>query len=238
MKSSNLSYEIEEGRYAMKIFEQNWSISVKTMMKNSRWNQGLNEPGKLLHLFARDHPGPSEAGAEENGRRKMSLPPLLAAHLGRNKNGQPLQSSLTSVYGGRQSSINIGGNLPLNIMLLSHHTQPFIPSSAHVPNAFIPTYANPYSQPSMGIINGQTQASLSKLRLVIPLLGEPLSTLHKEGLFADPTGFVTPCVCWIEDYPLLDGLKMPSYVPWTNEHPFEKRELNAIIGAWFTLWRD
>ncbi|GJT05329.1 hypothetical protein Tco_0839791 [Tanacetum coccineum] len=25
-------------------------------------------------------------------------------------------------------------------------------------------------------------------------------------------------------------------VPWTNERPLEK-ELNAIIGAWFTLWR-
>ncbi|GJS79984.1 hypothetical protein Tco_0729865 [Tanacetum coccineum] len=43
---------------------------------------------------------PSEAGAEENGRREMNLPPLLTSHLGRNKNGQPLQSSLTSVHGG------------------------------------------------------------------------------------------------------------------------------------------
>ncbi|GJX90914.1 retrovirus-related pol polyprotein from transposon TNT 1-94 [Tanacetum coccineum] len=36
------------------------------------------------------------------------------AHLGRSKNGQPLQSSLTSVHGGPQPSINIGGSLPLN----------------------------------------------------------------------------------------------------------------------------
>ncbi|GJW95431.1 hypothetical protein Tco_0175103 [Tanacetum coccineum] len=27
-------------------------------------------------------------------------------------------------------------------------------------------------------------------------------------------------------------------VPWTNERPLENKELNAIIGAWFTLWRD
>ncbi|GKB15367.1 probable acyl-[acyl-carrier-protein]--UDP-N-acetylglucosamine O-acyltransferase, mitochondrial isoform X1 [Tanacetum coccineum] len=26
--------------------------------------------------------------------------------------------------------------------------------------------------------------------------------------------------------------------PWTNERPLESRELNAFIGAWFTLWRD
>ncbi|GJS75102.1 hypothetical protein Tco_0693255 [Tanacetum coccineum] len=31
-------------------------------------------------------------------------------------------------------------------------------------------------------------------------------------LFANPTGSVTPFVCWIGDYPLLDGLKMPSHV--------------------------
>ncbi|GKC05920.1 reverse transcriptase domain-containing protein [Tanacetum coccineum] len=32
------------------------------------------------------------------------------------------------------------------------------------------------------------------------------------GLFADPTGCVTLFVRWIEDYPLLDGIKMPSHL--------------------------
>ncbi|GKA25675.1 hypothetical protein Tco_0711784 [Tanacetum coccineum] len=32
------------------------------------------------------------------------------------------------------------------------------------------------------------------------------------GLFADLTSCVTPFVRWIEDYPLPDGLKMPSHV--------------------------
>ncbi|GJU44274.1 hypothetical protein Tco_1201540 [Tanacetum coccineum] len=50
---------------------------------------------------------PSEAGVEENGRREMNRSLLLAAHLGRNENGQPLQSLLTSVHGGRQSLINL-----------------------------------------------------------------------------------------------------------------------------------
>ncbi|GJY71666.1 hypothetical protein Tco_0475369 [Tanacetum coccineum] len=126
---------------------------------------------------------PSKAGAEENGRREMNLPPLLAAHLGRNKNGQPLQSSLTSVHGGRQSSINIGGNLPPNGTLLSHHAQPFIPSSAHVPNGFVPTHVNPYSQPSTGIINGQTPSALIKvLQMEFSPLGEPfLRPLQRMG---------------------------------------------------------
>nr|GEZ48030.1 reverse transcriptase domain-containing protein [Tanacetum cinerariifolium] len=99
---------------------------------------------------------PSEARAEESERQEMNLPPLLATYLGRNENGQPLRSSLTSVYGGRQSLINIGGNLPPNGTHLSHHAQPFIPSSAHVPSGFVPTHVTPYCKPSTGIVNGQT----------------------------------------------------------------------------------
>ncbi|GJT59613.1 hypothetical protein Tco_1003146 [Tanacetum coccineum] len=141
---------------------------------------------------------PSKAGAEENGRREMNLPPLLAAHLGRNENGQPLQSSLTFVHGGRQSSINIGGNLPPNGTLLSHHAQPFISSSAHVPNGFVPTHANPYSQPSAGIINGQTPSFPFQAQTGNPSVGG--------------TSVYPPQGGYIEDYPLPDGLKMPSHV--------------------------
>ncbi|GKA91320.1 hypothetical protein Tco_0813190, partial [Tanacetum coccineum] len=108
---------------------------------------------------------PSEAEAEENERREMNLPPLLAAHLGRNKNGQPLQSSLIFVHGGRQSLINIGGNLPPN------------------------------------------------------------------GLFTNATGSVTPFVRWIEDYPLLDGLKMASYVGSYNEKGDPDNFLHLFEGA-------
>ncbi|GKB09669.1 hypothetical protein Tco_0837981 [Tanacetum coccineum] len=43
---------------------------------------------------------PSKLGSDGNRSQGMNLPPLLAAHLGRSENGQPLQSSLTSVYGG------------------------------------------------------------------------------------------------------------------------------------------
>ncbi|GJS94022.1 hypothetical protein Tco_0800990 [Tanacetum coccineum] len=35
---------------------------------------------------------------------------------------------------------------------------------------------------------------------------------YPAGLFADPTGSVTPFVPWIKEYPLPDGLKMPSHV--------------------------
>ncbi|GKC77694.1 hypothetical protein Tco_1128468, partial [Tanacetum coccineum] len=52
---------------------------------------------------------PLEIEARENGNMGMNLPSLLAAHLGRKKSGQPLQSFLTSVYGGHQPSTNIRG---------------------------------------------------------------------------------------------------------------------------------
>ncbi|GJR74151.1 reverse transcriptase domain-containing protein [Tanacetum coccineum] len=48
------------------------------------------------------------------GSKDVNLPLLLAAYLGRGENGQPLQSSLTSAYGGQALPNNIGGNLPSN----------------------------------------------------------------------------------------------------------------------------
>ncbi|GJW04028.1 hypothetical protein Tco_1562884 [Tanacetum coccineum] len=43
---------------------------------------------------------PSEWITEESGSRGGNLPLLLAAHMGRSDNGQPLQSTLTSGYAG------------------------------------------------------------------------------------------------------------------------------------------
>ncbi|GJY30182.1 hypothetical protein Tco_0413677 [Tanacetum coccineum] len=44
-----------------------------------------------------------------------------------------------------------------------------------------------------------------------PLLAAYLGR-NESGPFTDSTGFVTPFVRWIEDYPLQDGLKMPSHI--------------------------
>ncbi|GJR65126.1 reverse transcriptase domain-containing protein [Tanacetum coccineum] len=57
---------------------------------------------------------PSEETPRGNGGQSVNLPPLLAAHLGRGENGKPLQSCLTSAYGGQTPPNNIGGNLPSN----------------------------------------------------------------------------------------------------------------------------
>ncbi|GJZ89444.1 hypothetical protein Tco_0661226 [Tanacetum coccineum] len=47
---------------------------------------------------------------------------------------------------------NIGGNLHPNGTLLSHHVQPFIPNSFHIPTGLVPIPVNPYSQPSVNLI--------------------------------------------------------------------------------------
>ncbi|GJU98935.1 hypothetical protein Tco_1328206 [Tanacetum coccineum] len=57
---------------------------------------------------------PSEEASRGNGSQNVNLPPLLAAHIGRSENGQPLQSSLTSAYKGQALPNNVGGNLPPN----------------------------------------------------------------------------------------------------------------------------
>ncbi|GJR76240.1 hypothetical protein Tco_0088605 [Tanacetum coccineum] len=54
-------------------------------------------------------------------------------------------------------------------------------------------------------------------REVTPPLCTRSPRVHRQrerviGLFADPTGSVTSFVCWIEDYPLPNELKMPSHV--------------------------
>ncbi|GJS69224.1 reverse transcriptase domain-containing protein [Tanacetum coccineum] len=57
---------------------------------------------------------PLKEAPRGNGAQSVNLPPLLAAHLGRGENGQPLQSSLTFAYGGQALPNNIEGNLPSN----------------------------------------------------------------------------------------------------------------------------
>ncbi|GJT85110.1 hypothetical protein Tco_1066827 [Tanacetum coccineum] len=98
---------------------------------------------------------PLKQRGEDNRHQEVNLPPLLAAHLGRNDNGQLLQSSLTSVHRGHQPSVNAGGNLLLNSSHLSHNAQPFIPNSLQPSSRPIPTYVNLYPQPNMVVAYGQ-----------------------------------------------------------------------------------
>ncbi|GJW24891.1 hypothetical protein Tco_0038702 [Tanacetum coccineum] len=130
-----------------------------------------------------------ERRAEKGGSRGGNLPPLLATHLERSENMQPLQSTLTSRYGGNQPSTNLGGNLPPNGTYLSHNAPPFILNSLQPPpNGHMPIYANPCSQPNASMTYNQP--------LIYPF--------HAQGR--------NPSFGGIEDYTLPDGLEMPSHV--------------------------
>nr|GEW42305.1 putative ribonuclease H-like domain-containing protein [Tanacetum cinerariifolium] len=111
------------------------NISVRSMMKKGKWNRGL-ETGRVERNFKGTRP--SKFIAEAIKSQGMSLLSLLAANLG-SENGQPLQSSLTSVYGGPQPSTNTGWNLPPNGTHLLHNAQPFLPSNLHPPNRLYTT---------------------------------------------------------------------------------------------------
>ncbi|GJX34378.1 reverse transcriptase domain-containing protein [Tanacetum coccineum] len=139
------------------------------------------EPLQFLHNIATETPWRSVRQRERGAGDEP--PPLLAAHLGRNEDGKPPRSSLTSVHGGRQSLINPGRNLPPNGIV----------------NGQAPSFLFP-AQTGFPFVGGASAYP--------PQGGNP----YLAGLFADPTGSVTPYVHWIKEYRLPNGLKMPSYV--------------------------
>ncbi|GJV25023.1 hypothetical protein Tco_1377718 [Tanacetum coccineum] len=177
----------------------------------------------------------------------------------RGRNVEGIRSLEIEAREGHHPLTNMGGNLPPNGTLLSHHARPFIPSSLHIPTRFIPIHANPYSQPSAGLVHGQALNFPFQTQIGNPPAGgtftyhpqggyipqaftnnsapsyngpmhpivTPSSSFYTQpmyappnipaypnlvGPFADSTGSVTPFVRWIEDYPLPDGLKMPSHI--------------------------
>ncbi|GKF97625.1 hypothetical protein Tco_0293446, partial [Tanacetum coccineum] len=75
---------------------------------------------------------------------------------GRNAEGTRKATNLRPLYREATNSRLTWGDLPLNNTLLSHHAQPFIPSSLHTPTGIVPIHVNPHSQPYAGLINGQT----------------------------------------------------------------------------------
>ncbi|GJY32325.1 reverse transcriptase domain-containing protein [Tanacetum coccineum] len=165
---------------------------------------------------------PSEEASRGNGGQNANLPPLLAAHMGRSDNGQPLQSSLTSAYGGQALPKNIGGNLPPNA-----HGLPFansdrkpltegsfanLPQGGHVPSTI--TNGNILPQNSFmhpANIPPNSYPFYAQLMCAFPNMPTYVNP-NPTGLFPNPLGSVTPFVHWRENYPLLDELKMPSHI--------------------------
>nr|GEU43837.1 reverse transcriptase domain-containing protein [Tanacetum cinerariifolium] len=165
---------------------------------------------------------PSEEASRGNGSQNANLPPLLAAHIGRSENGQPLQSSLTSAYRGQALPNNIGGNLPHKA-----HGLPFensdgkppiggsfanLPRGGNVPS----TFTNGNILPQNGFMHPVNIPSNSYPFYTLPMYTFPnmpaYANPNSAGLFPNPLGSVAPFICWIEDCPLPDRLKMPSHI--------------------------
>ncbi|GJZ53920.1 hypothetical protein Tco_0608805 [Tanacetum coccineum] len=169
--------------------EANYEVleSLLRERRSEKWNQDLSPTGKLLQPFGQG----------------------LLWSVGNEKELWDLRKHRTGKEAGEEE-------MP----------KPFIPSSLHTPTRLVPIHVNRYSQPSTGLVNGQTPNFPFQTQIGNPLLGASPPTIHKGGIyhnlsptmayphkigsFADSTGFVTPFVRWIEDYPLSDGLKMPS----------------------------
>ncbi|GKC03270.1 hypothetical protein Tco_0994880, partial [Tanacetum coccineum] len=180
--------------------------------------------------------------------------------------------------GSHQPSTNMEGNLPPNGMLLSHHVQPFIPSSLYIPTGLVPTSVNPYSQPHVNLVHGQAPNFLFQTQIANPPTGDastyqggyipqaftnnsvPLyyGPIHPTvtpssiypfyaqpmyappnmpaypnpaGPFADTASSITPFVRWIKDYPLPNGLKMPSYIGFYDGKRVPNNFLHLFEGA-------
>ncbi|GJW18500.1 hypothetical protein Tco_0025936 [Tanacetum coccineum] len=85
----------------------------------------------------------------------------------RGRNAQRLKRG----KGSHQPSTNMGENVLPNGTLLSYHTQPFIPSSLHIPTGLVPTPVNPYSQPPVNLVYRQAQNFLFRTQMGNPLAG-------------------------------------------------------------------
>ncbi|GJZ60078.1 hypothetical protein Tco_0615894 [Tanacetum coccineum] len=176
---------------------------------------------------------PSETEAREVENRRANLSPLLAAHLGRNENStllshhaQPFLPSNLNIPTGlvpihvnpySQPSANLihgqAPNFPFQTQVgdpSAGGTFTYHPQGGYIPQAFTNSSVPSYNGPMHPTV---TPAS-SYPFYTQPVYAPPTmpAYLNPVGPFADSAGSVTPFVRWIEDYPLSDGLKMPSHI--------------------------
>ncbi|GJR90299.1 hypothetical protein Tco_0214310 [Tanacetum coccineum] len=89
------------------------SPRVRRRRERVVWFEETQNRGEIRVEKSNKGRRPSEEASRGNGIQNVNLPPLLAAHLRRRENEQPLQSSLTSAYGGTRSLVkHLSTNLP------------------------------------------------------------------------------------------------------------------------------
>ncbi|GJY86414.1 hypothetical protein Tco_0500440 [Tanacetum coccineum] len=152
-----------------------------------------------------DDKRPSERIVEEGGSRGGNVPSVLPTSglFFHSQGGNPS-------FGGASTCHPYRGytqQAPMSNYGPSHNGPMY---SLNVPPTRYPFYAQPLN----------------------PLLNASMyPTYGPSGLFADSTGCVTPFVRWIEDYPLLDGLKMPSRVGFYDGKGDPENYLHLFEGS-------
>ncbi|GJR94887.1 hypothetical protein Tco_0267061 [Tanacetum coccineum] len=153
--------------------EANYEI-LESLLREQRRQIRNEDLRTKLEYFSEDYDEEQEMGPRPQPHREATLT-LLLRSLGvrrqrervmgfkdapnregnrRGRNAEGIRPS--EVEGGHQPSTNMGGDLPPNGTLCLHLAQSFIPSSLHIRTGFVPIHINPYSQPSVNLVHGQT----------------------------------------------------------------------------------
>ncbi|GJT86930.1 hypothetical protein Tco_1068647 [Tanacetum coccineum] len=120
--------------------------------------------------------------------------------------------------GGHQPSTNMGGNLPPNGTLLSHHAQPFIHSSLHIPTGLMPIHVNPYPQPSANLVHEQAPNFPFETQMGNRPAGGTFAYHPQEGYI--PQAFTNNSI------PSYNGPMHPTITPSSN-YPFYTQPMYA-----------
>ncbi|GJW33627.1 putative nucleotidyltransferase, ribonuclease H [Tanacetum coccineum] len=111
---------------------------------------------------------------------------------------------------GHQPSTNMEGNLPPNGNPPAGGIFAYHPQGGYIPHTFTNNSVTSYNGPMHPTVSPSSNYPF----YTQPIYAPPNMPVYPNpaGPFADSAGSVTPFVRWIEDYPLPDGLKMPSHI--------------------------
>nr|GEV18677.1 hypothetical protein [Tanacetum cinerariifolium] len=148
------------------------------------------------------------------GNKEVNLPPLLVAHQEMTEAGVLLQPFMASGYVGNMPSVNQGGNLSPNGMYAPFQTQSYS-NNLHPPlngQTNHPSYAYPYAPHSNMPFSQPSTYQPTSVGGNPSFEGYPPYQPFPNHHLSSLTYSATPFVRWIEDYPLPDGLKMPTHI--------------------------
>ncbi|GJS50723.1 hypothetical protein Tco_0624085 [Tanacetum coccineum] len=205
----------DEGRYAMKISELNSNISVRTTMKSERWNRGLSLlQGSYSNPPAQVPWGPqttrkscgirgrTKKGRKQEGKECRSL------HI-------PTGLFPTPVNPYSQPPVKLVHGQALNFLFQTQMCNPPAGGAFTYQGGYIPHVFTNNSVPSYnGPIHPTITPSSSYPFYAQPMYAPPNMPAYPNlaGPLTYSAGSVTPLVSWIEDYPLPDGIKLPSHI--------------------------